>query len=157
MIDIKTYITEGGFFANIGANKYIDTIKNFGDIIATGVSQKEFNKSGWISKMPKTKVYKKLYDLFNDINKYEVSFDRIYRATTSVLGAPDICTEHWTGIRNGDEFSLSYDRSYEAHPEENRSGFITCEDVSDLLSTILYYIQGARRSDIIRTAKFTIK
>ena len=79
MIDIKTYITEGGFFANTGANKYVDTIKNFGKIVASGIAQKELKTARWVSNMSETDVYKKLYDLFNDINKYEVKFDVIYR------------------------------------------------------------------------------
>ena len=43
MIDIVTYITEGGFFANTGANKYVDIIKNFGKILADEATQEELN------------------------------------------------------------------------------------------------------------------
>ena len=67
MIDITTYINEGGFFANTGVNKYIDTIKNFGKIVTYGDAKKELTKARWASNMPETKVYKNLYDLFNDI------------------------------------------------------------------------------------------
>ena len=67
MIDITTYINESGFFANTGVNKYIDIIKNFGNIISTEAVQKEISKATFVSKMPETKVYKKLYDLFNNI------------------------------------------------------------------------------------------
>ena len=158
MIDIKTYITEGGFFANTGANKYLDTIKNFGNIIASGIAQKELKTARWVSNMPETDVYKKLYDLFNDINKYEVKFDVIYRVATSVLSSSDVCTEHWTGIRNGNKFSLSCDLTYEKHPEKNGGDSFEFEDVSEFLSKILYYLKDVRRLDILRnTAKFIVK
>lgn len=158
MIDIKTYITEGGFFANTGANKYTDTIKNFGKIIASGIAQKELKTARWVSNMPETDVYKNLYDLFNDMNKYEVKFDIIYRVASSVLGNSDVCTEHWTGIRNGNKFSLSCDLTYEKHPEKNGGDSFEFEDVSEFLSKILYYLKDVHRLDILRnTAKFTLK
>ena len=158
MIDITTYIAEGGFFANTGANKYIDIIKNFGDIISTTAVQRELTKARWASNMPETKVYKKLYDLFNDINKYEVSFNIVYRVTIPASGEIDTCTNHWVGVRNGDKFSLLVDVIYENHPEKNRSNLIECKDASELLSKILYYMQNVRRLTILRdTAKFTIK
>ena len=68
MKEIVTYIREG-FYSNIGVNKYVDTIKNFGDIISTEAVRKEVSKSEFLSDIPKTNIYKKLYDLFNDINK----------------------------------------------------------------------------------------
>lgn len=158
MIDITTYINEGGFFANTGINNYIDTIKNFGKIVTSGAIQKELTKARWASNMPETKVYKKLYDLFNDIKKYEVSFDIVYRALIPVSGETDFCTNHWVGVRNGDKFSLSCDHIYENHPENNRSNSIVCRDASELLSKILYYIQNTPSLIILRnTAKFTIK
>ena len=58
MIDIKTYITESGFFTNTGANKYIDIIKNFGDIIASQDVKKELSNAAWLSDMSKTNIYK---------------------------------------------------------------------------------------------------
>ena len=158
MIDITTYINEGGFFTNTGVNKYIDTIKNFGKIVTSGAAQKELTKARWASNMPETKIYKKLYDLFNDINKYEVSFNIVYRVTIPSSGELDVCTHHWVGVRNGDEFSLICDQIYENHPEKNRSNLIKCKDASELLSKILYYMQNVRRLTILRdTAKFTIK
>ena len=157
MKEIVTYIREG-FYSNIGANKYIDTIKNFGNIIASGIAQKELKTARWISNMPETDVYKKLYDLFNDIKKYEVKFDVIYRVATSVLGNSDVCSEHWTGARNGDKFSLSVDQTYEKHPEKNRSDSFEYENASELLSQILYYLKDVHRLDILRnTAKFIVK
>ena len=160
MIDITTYITEGGFFTNTGANKHLDTIKNFGNIIATGITQNEFNKAKYRSNMPETKVYKKLYDLFNDIKKYEVSFDIVCRMLVSK--ETDICTQRWVCIRNDNEFSFLVKESYEKHPEKNRKYSFKCKDVSEFLSEILYYLQIQNiqnlRSDILRdTAKFTIK
>ena len=158
MIDIATYINEGGFFKNTGANKYIDIIKNFGKIVTSGAAQKELTKARWVSNMPETKVYRNLYDLFNDINKYEVSFDIVYRVSIPGPGEPDFCTNHWVGVRNSDEFSLICDQVYEKHPERNRSNLIECKDASELLSKILYYMQNVRRLTILRdTAKFTIK
>ena len=158
MIDITTYINEGGFFTNTGVNKYIDIIKNFGKIVTSGAAQKELTKARWASNMPETKVYKKLYDLFNDIKKYEVSFDIVYRALIPVSGETDFCTNHWVGVRNGDKFSLSCDHIYENHPENNRSNLIECKDASELLNKILYYLKDVHRLDILRdTAKFTIK
>ena len=157
MKEIVTYIREG-FYSNIGANKYIDTIKNFGNIIASGITQKELKTARWISNMPSTSVYKNLYDLFNDINKYEVKFDVVYRVASSVLVNPDVCTEHWTGIRNGNKFSLSCELIYEKHPEKNRDDSFEFEDVSEFLSKILYYLKDVRRLDILRnTAKFIVK
>ena len=67
MIDIVTYITEGGFFANTGANKYVDIIKNFGKILADEATQEELNTAKWPTNMPNTNVFKQLYDVFNDI------------------------------------------------------------------------------------------
>ena len=162
MIDIVTYITEGGFFTNTGANKYIDTIKNFGDIIATGVMQEEFIKARYTSNMPETKTYKKLYDLFNDINKYKVSFDIVY-STLVPKGRgpglePDICTQRWICVRNGSEFSFLIKDIYEKHPEENTKHSFKRKTTSEFLSEILYYLQTVGRPDILRdTAKFTIK
>ena len=157
MKEIVTYIREG-FYSNIGANKYIDTIKNFGNIIASGITQKELKTARWVSNMPSTSVYKNLYDLFNDMNKYEVKFDVIYRVATSALGNSDVCTEHWTGIRNGNKFSLLLDLTYEKHPENNRSIFHEYNDASGLLSQILYRIQETRDLNILRnTAKFIVK
>lgn len=157
MIDITTYITEGGFFANTGANKYIDIIKNFGDIIATEVVKRELIKTRQVSNMPETKVYKKLYDLFNDIKKYEVSFNIVYHVTIPTSGELDVCIHRWVGVRNGDEFSLIYDQIFEKRPEKNKSNLIECKNASELLSKILYYMRGVHLSDILRTAKFTIK
>ena len=108
--------------------------------------------------MPETNVYKNLYDLFNDINKYEVKFDIVYRVATSVLGNSDVVTEHWTGIRNGNKFSLSCDLTYEKHPEKNGGDSFEFEDVSEFLSKILYYLKDVHRLDILRnTAKFIVK
>lgn len=158
MIDITTYITEGGFFTNTGANKYIDIIKNFGKILAQGVTRKELAKARWLSKMPNTDVYKRLYDLFNDTNNYKVEFDVVYNTASSIFDEIEVCTQHWIGIRNGDEFSLSCDRIYKKHPENNGNDLYECKNVSELLSKILYYVQFARRLDILQdTAKFTIK
>ena len=56
MIDITTYINEGGFFANTGANKYIDIIKNFGDIISTVDAQRELRRAEWVSDIPETNI-----------------------------------------------------------------------------------------------------
>ena len=152
MIDIVTYINEGGFFTNTGANKYVDIIKNFGNIISTEDVQKELSKAIWLSNMPKTDIYKKLYDLFNDIKKYEVKFDVIYIFST------DVCIEHYTCVRNGNKFSISCDRTYEKHPESNKSILKECKDASELLSWILHYIQYTHKLDVLRdTAKFTIK
>ena len=84
MIDIVTYITEGGFFANTGANKHVDIIKNFGKILADEATQEELNTTKWSINMPNTNVFKQLYDVFNDINKYEVKFDVVYNISTSL-------------------------------------------------------------------------
>ena len=154
MIDITTYINEGGFFANTGANKYIDIIKNFGNIISTAAVQRELDKAEFLSNISKTNIYKKLYDLFNDINKYEVKFDTIYMVTD------DARIEHWIGVRNGDEFSLSCDRFFESNPKKKgrNLNLIKCKDTSEFLSWILYYIRYTDKLDVLRdTAKFTIK
>lgn len=154
MIDITIYITEGGFFKNTGTDKYIDIIKNFGNIIASQDVKKELGNAAWLSDMPKTNIYKKLYDLFNDIKKYEVKFDnKIYFPTSG-----STCTEHYVGTRNGDKFSLLRDRTYDKHPKNNRSIFHEYNDASGLLSQILYHIQDTCDFNVLRdTAKFTIK
>lgn len=149
MKDITTYINESGFFTNIGVNKYIDIIKNFGNIIATEVVQKELRKAAYISK---TNIYRKLYDLFNNIKKYEVKFDVIY------IFANDVCTEHWTGIRNGNKFSLLCNQIYEKQLNDNTIITHEYKDASELLSQILRNIRYTDKLDVLRdTAKFTIK
>ena len=152
MIDITTYINEGGFFTNTGANKYIDIIKNFGDIISTESVKRELNKSEFLSDIPKTNIYKKLYDLFNDINKYEVKFDVIYIVTD------DVRIEHYVCIRNGSRFSILCDLHYKKQPIANATIYHEYKDASELLSWILYYIRYTDKLDVLRdTAKFTIK
>ena len=151
MIDITTYITEGGFFTNTGANKYIDIIKNFGDIISTEAVRKEVSKSEFLSDIPKTNIYKKLYDLFNDINKYEVKFDVV------VIVSSDVCTEHYVCIRNGSRFSILCDLHYKKQPIANTTIYHEYKDTSEFLSWILYYIRYTNTRDVLRdTAKFTI-
>ena len=116
--------------------------------------KKELSNAAWLSDMSKTNIYKKLYDLFNDIKKYEVKFDIIYMFRRS----GSTCTEHYVGTRNGDKFSLLLDRTYDKHPKNNRSIFHEYNDASGLLSQILYRIQETRDLNILRdTAKFTIK
>ena len=157
MIDIVTYITEGGFFANSGANKHVDTIKNFGKILADEATQEELNTAKWSINMPNTNVFKQLYDVFNDINKYEVKFDVVYNISTSLSGPPDVCTQHCVCTRNGDKFSFSHKEIWtNAHRVENT--LLKYKDVVEFLSDILYYIRYAQRLDILQdTAKFTIK
>ena len=157
MIDITTYITEGGFFKNTGANKYIDIIKNFGKILADEATQEELNMAKWSTNMQNTNVFKQLYDLFNDINKYEVKFDVVYNISTSLSGPPDVCTQHCVCTRNGDKFSFS---CKEIRTGVNRveNTLFKYKDAVGFLSDILYYIQYAQRLDVLRdTAKFTIK
>ena len=157
MKEIVTYIREG-FYSNIGANKYIDTIKNFGKILADKASHEELKATKWTSDMPRTKVYKNLYDLFNDINKYEVKFNVVYNTGTSLSETPDICTQHFICTRNGDDFSFSYKETYKNLTGLNRSMLIKCKDVSEFLCNILYYIQYSQRLNILRnTAKFIVK
>ena len=152
MIDIVTYINEGGFFTNTGANKYIDMIKNFGNIISTKAVQKELSKASFVSKMPETKVYKKLYDLFNDVNKYEVKFDIIHSFPTG-----GTCNEHWVGTRSGNKFSLLCERIF-GKQSDNNTSLYEYKDASEFLSQILYRILYTCKLDVLRnTAKFTIK
>lgn len=157
MIDITTYINEGGFFANTGANKYIDTIKNFGKILADEATQEELNTAKWPTNMPNTNVFKQLYDVFNDINKYEVKFDIVYNISTSLSGPPDAYTQRCVCTRNGNKFSFSSKEIWTStHRVENT--LFKYNDVVEFLSDILYYIQYAQRLDVLRdTAKFTIK
>ena len=158
MIDITTYITEGGFFKNTGANKYIDIIKNFGKILADEAVQEELNTAKWSTNMPNTNVFKQLYDIFNDINKYEVKFDVVYNISTSLSGPPDVCTQHWVGIRNGDEFSFSCKEIWTGVHRVNRNTLFKYKDAVGFLSDILYYIRYAQRLDVLRdTAKFIVK
>ena len=157
MIDIVTYINEGGFFANTGANKYRNIIKNFGKILADEATQEELNMAKWSTNMQNTNVFKQLYDLFNDINKYEVKFDVVYNISTSLSGPPDVCTQHCVCTRNGDKFSFS---CKEIRTGVNRveNTLFKYKDAVGFLSDILYYIQYAQRLDVLRdTAKFTIK
>ena len=157
MIDITTYITEGGFFKNTGANKYLDIIKNFGNIIATKDAQEELNTAKWSANMPNTNVFKQLYDVFNDINKYEVKFDVVYNISTSLSGSPDVCTQHCVCTRNGDKFSFSRKEIWTGVNRVENTLF-KYKDAAGFLSDILYYIQYAQRLDVLRdTAKFTIK
>ena len=152
MIDITTYINEGGFFTNTGANKYIDIIKNFGNIISTKAVQKELSKASFVSKMPETKVYKKLYDLFNDINKYEVKFDIIH-----IFPTGGTCIEHCVGTRNGNKFSLLCERIF-GKQSDNNTSLYEYNNASEFLSQILYRILYTGKLDVLRdTAKFTIK
>ena len=152
MIDIVTYINEGGFFANTGVNKYIDTIKNFGNIISTEAVKKELKTASFLSSTQKTNIYKKLYDLFNNIKKYEVRFDVKY------IFENDTCTEHYVCIRNGNKFSLSFDRIFEKRTDNNVTFYDEYKDASELLCWILYYISITHDLNVLRdTAKFTIK
>lgn len=157
MIDIVTYITEGGFFTNTSANKYIDIIKNFGNIISTEDAQRELNTAKWSINMQNTNVFKQLYDVFNDINKYEVKFDVVYNISTSLSGPPDVCTQHCACTKNGNKFSFSRKEIWtNAHRVENT--LFKYKDTTGFLCDILYYIQYAQRLDVLRdTAKFTIK
>lgn len=157
MIDITTYINEGGFFANTSADKHIDIIKNFGKILADEAVQEELNTAKWAINMPNTNVFKQLYDVFNDINKYEVKFDIVYNISTSLFGPPDVCTQHCVCTRNGNKFSFSCKEIWtDAHKVENT--LFKYKNAVEFLSDILYYIQYAQRLDILRdTAKFTIK
>ena len=157
MIDIVTYITEGGFFANTGANKHLNTIKNFGDIISTEAVQEELNTAKWAINMPNTNVFKQLYDVFNDINKYEVKFDIVYNISTSLSSPPDVCTQHCVCTRNGDKFSFSCKEIWTGVNRVENTLF-KYKDAVGFLSDILYYIRYAQRLDVLRdTAKFTIK
>ena len=157
MKEIVTYIREG-FYSNIGANKYIDTIKNFGKILADEATQEELNTARWSTNMPNTNVFKQLYDVFNDINKYEVKFDVVYNISTSLSEPPDVCTQHYVCTRNGDKFSFSCKEIRTGVHRGDRNILFKYKDAVRFLSDILYYIQYTQRLDILRnTAKFTIK
>ena len=157
MKEIVTYIREG-FYSNIGVNKYIDTIKNFGRILADEAVQEELNTAKWSINMPNTNIFKQLYDVFNDINKYEVKFDIVYNISTSLSSPPDVCTQHCVCTRNGDKFSFSCKEIWTGVNRVNKNTLFKYKDTVKFLSDILYYIRYAQQLDVLRdTAKFTIK